>query len=209
MKAIKLIIGSLVIAASASQLFAQSETNQSYETLTPELQQILTLRAKERVGQMNDNIAYMADKDKKEKIRYYFREKALNLFIGRGDEYTLGGVYSDGVKMQTTSIYNKKPRPQLMKRYFTRLINLNYVDVEIEGTDIVDMDVSALRKINDDLYVCSVCFVQKFRGIRGDGRADYVDRTRKEATVYVVLEETIDRKEPAIYIGDVYAKETF
>lgn len=209
MKPIRILI-SLIIAVSAIPVKAQVEIGESYDASTmADFQEMLTKRAKERVGQMNDNIAYMADKDKKLKIRNYFRTKALNLFIGRGESYTLGNIESDGVKMQTTSVYNKKPRPQLMTTYFTKLINLNYVDVEIQGTDIVDMDVSQLRKIDDDLYACSVCFVQKFRGIRGDGRPDYVDRTRKEATVYVVFEETVDSKEPAVYIGDVYARETY
>ena len=48
-------------------------------------------RAAEMVGQLGDYLDYMADKDNSLKNREYYRKKALNLFIGKGEAYTIGG----------------------------------------------------------------------------------------------------------------------
>ena len=126
-------------------------------------------RVKERVKLMNDYVSFMADKSKSQETRYYYRKKALPLFIGKGYEYEENGVTKQGVMMQTTSVN----RPgvvtnRLLRDYFSRLVNLKYSKVNITSTEIADMKVSDLKKVDSSdgttLYMCTVQYVQYFRG---------------------------------------------
>lgn len=94
-----------------------------------------------------------------------------------------------------------------MKDYFTGLINLRYSKVDIQSTKVQDIKVSELQKIDDNKYVCTAYFEQIFIGYR-DGRPIYKDRTRKKVKVYILAEETIDRPEFVVMLGDVTALET-
>ncbi len=170
--------------------------------------QLMKERAQQKVAQMTDNISFMADKGKSVDTRQYFRKKALNLFIGHGNAYEEQGRRKEGVKMQTTSIYSKKPSTKLIKDYFTGLINLKYSKVDIKSTDIVDIKISDLQKIDDDTYVCTAFFVQEFRGFR-DTKPVYGDRTSKKVKVYIKVEEDIEgNSEFIVMLGDVTAMET-
>ena len=169
--------------------------------------ELMKQRAQQKVAQMNDNISFMADKKKDLGTRNYYKGRALKLFIGGGDPYEEEGVRNTGVKMQTTSIYRKRPSVKLMKDYFTGLINLRYSKVDIQSTKVNEIEVSDLQKIGDNKYVCTAYFEQIFVGYR-DNRPIYKDRTRKKVKVYVFSEETIDGQEFIVLLGDVTALET-
>ena len=169
-------------------------------------------RAKERVKLMNDYVSFMADKSKSQETRYYYRKKALPLFIGKGYEYEENGVTKQGVMMQTTSVN----RPgvvtnTLLRDYFSRLVNLIYSKVNITSTEIAGMKVSDLKKVdsydNKTLYMCTCQYVQYFRGEYGDGYV-YADKTTKRIVCYVEVEETEDGQEFMIKLGDVEAIST-
>lgn len=169
-------------------------------------------RAKERVKLMNDYVSFMADKSKSQETRYYYRKKALPLFIGKGYEYKENGVTKQGVMMQTTSVN----RPgvvtnTLLRDYFSRLVNLRYSKVNITSTEIAGMKVSDLKKVdssdNKTLYMCTCQYVQYFRGEYGDGYV-YADKTTKRIVCYVEVEETEDGQEFMIKLGDVEAIST-
>ena len=169
-------------------------------------------RAKERVKLMNDYVSFMADKSKSQETRYYYRKKALPLFIGKGYEYKENGVTKQGVMMQTTSVN----RPgvvtnTLLPDYFSRLVNLRYSKVNITSTEIAGMKVSDLKKVdssdNKTLYMCTCQYVQYFRGEYGDGYV-YADKTTKRIVCYVEVEETEDGQEFMIKLGDVEAIST-
>lgn len=185
----------LLIGASA---YAQNDAG---------ISELMKQRAQQKVAQMNDNISFMADKSKDLNTRNYYRGKALNLFIGKGEPFEEEGIHNTGVKMETTSVYRVKPTRRLMKDYFTGLINLRYSKVDIQSTKVNEIEVSDLLKIDDNKYVCTACFEQVFVGYR-DGRPIYKDRTRKKVKVYIMVEETIDREEFFILLGDVTALET-
>ena len=171
------------------------------------LNEMLKRRAAEKVKQMNDNISFMAKKDKSLTARRYYKTKTLNLFIGKGYEYEENGIKKEGVMMETTSTNRASVSHKLLRTYFENLINLNYSDVQISSTEIADIKVSDLKKINDTLYVCTCQYDQAFVGYR-DGRPVYKDITTKRITCYVEAEYTEDGTEYIILLGDVTALET-
>ena len=185
----------LFVGASA---FAQTDAG---------LSELMKQRAQQMVAQMNDYISFMADKSKSVNTRNYYRGKVLNLFIEKGEPYEEEGIHNTGVKMETTSKYRKKPTSRLMKDYFTGLINLRYSKVDIQSTKVHDIKISDLQKVDDNKYVCTAYFEQKFLGYR-DGIPVYTDRTRKKVKVYIFSEETIDGEEFIVMLGDVSACET-
>ncbi|MDR3796030.1 hypothetical protein [Phocaeicola sp.] len=185
----------LFVGASA---FAQNDAG---------ISELMKQRAQQKVAQMNDNISFMADKSKDLNTRNYYRGKALNLFIEKGEPFEEEGIHNTGVKMETTSIYRRKPSRRLMKDYFTGLVNLRYSKVDIQSTKVHEIEISDLQKIDDDKYVCTAYFEQIFVGYR-DGIPIYKDRTRKKVKIYILAEETIDGQEFIVLLGDVTALET-
>ena len=173
-------------------------------------EKFLVERVKERVKLMNDYVYYMADKSNSLDSRKYFREKALTLFIGRGYEYEENGIQKEGVMMQTTSVNRSTVNTTLLRIYFTRLINLRYKIVKITSTDVYDMKVSELKKVNSDgnksLYMCTCQYGQYFKGY-GDNY-EYKDITTKRVVCYVEVEKTVDGPEYKLMLGDVEAIST-
>ena len=201
---LKFALVSMVVLMSSISISAQ-DYNYNEEI---QLQQ----RAKMRVKLMNDYVSFMADKSNSVDTRYYFRKKALTLFIGKGYEYEENGITKQGVMMQTTSV--NRPgvvKNMLLRDYFTHLIDLKYSKVNITSTEIAYMKVSDLKKVdssdNEILYMCTCQYVQYFRGEYGDGSL-YKDKTTKRIVCYVEVEETEDSREFIILLGDVEAIST-
>lgn len=169
--------------------------------------EMLKNRVAERVALMNSYIKFMADKKKPYKTRQYYSNKALALFIGKGNSYVLDGVNHDGVMMQTTSTNTNRVSSQLMKDYFQHLIDLRYSDVKITSTSVADMKVSDLKKIGPNKYVCTCQYVQYFYGYK-DGQLVYKDRTTKRIECLIEAEDTEDGCEYIVQLGDVEALHT-
>ena len=177
-----------------------------------DVQEVLKRRAAEKVGQLCDYIEFLANPQNEYKTRIYYKTKALNLFINKGEEYEEDGIYKKGVIMEVTSIWRKKPSQRLMKDYFTGLMNMRYSKVTIESTEVSNIEVSRLQQIDDDTYVCTCYFEQAFCGYR-EGIPVYKDITRKKVKCYVVREVILDDKggeqhEYMVMLGDVTALET-
>lgn len=165
-------------------------------------------RATEMVAQLGDYLNYMADKDNSLKNRQYYRKKALNLFIGKGNTYTIGGKKHPAVSMQTTSVNRRTVKTTPMGEYFTHLINLRYSDVELKTTEIGNIKVSNLKKISDDTYECTCYIDQEFIGRGSDGRPIYHDITRKSVQCYITVDQTINGEEYIVQLGNVTATHT-
>ena len=148
-------------------------------------------RAAERVAQMNDYVSFMASKNNPLNTRRYYRTKALNLYIGKGGEYYLNDVRSNGVVMEVSSVNRRTVSKLLIRDYFTNLINMRYTSVDITSTEAAEMKISNLQKIDDDTYVCTCQFVMLFTGKRGDGLT-YRDKTTKRIKCYVKAEEVVE-----------------
>lgn len=168
--------------------------------------ELVKTRAREKVAQMLSYISRMADKQKPRSTRTYYRKKALNLYIGAGGDYTIHGVYYDPVKMQVSSLRTGRIKEIPVSQYFSNLINLNYTKVSITYTEVVDMKVSDLQQIDENLYQCTVQYVQIFRGYR-DGFST-VDRTTKRVVCFVKKDQTIDGDEYVILLGDTHCDQT-
>lgn len=165
---------------------------------------MLRRRAAQKVGQMCDYIEFMADKVKNIDTRKYYRLMALNLFINKGNAYEEDGRMKEGVLMEITSVNRKKTDHPLIREYFTNLINLRYEKVVINTTEVADIRVSNLQRIDDNEYVCTCYFEQAFCGYR-DGKPIYKDITRKKIKCYVFVEQTEDGEEYIVMLGDVTA----
>lgn len=198
MKAQKLLLIA-VLALFTFTAFAQVEGQE----------EMIKRRAAEKVAQMNDYISFMASKKKSVENRLYYKEKALNLFIGKGYKYEENGIDKEGVMMEVTSKTRKTVSHPLMRDYFHNLVYRlgAYTDVKITATEIADIKVSELRQVDTNLWVCTCQYDQAFEGMR-DGRPIYRDITTKRIKCYVVAEDTEDGWEFIILLGDVYAIDT-
>ncbi len=177
------------------------------------ISELMKERAQQKVAQMNDNISFMADPQKSEAMRNKYRSIALNLFIAEGEPYEDMDTINTGVKMETTSIYRKKPTRRLMKDYFSGLVSLDkrYSKVKIQTTKVNEIKISDLHKVADGLYVCTAYFEQIFIGYK-DGIPIYKDRTRKKVKIYIkediVISDDGEERELEVLLGDVTALET-
>ena len=198
MKAQKLLLIA-VLALFTFTAFAQVEGQE----------EMIKRRAAEKVAQMNDYISFMASKKKSVENRLYYKEKALNLFIGKGYKYEENGIDKEGVMMEVTSKTRRTVSHPLMRDYFHNLVYRlgAYTDVKITATEIADIKVSELRQVDTNLWVCTCQYDQAFEGMR-DGRPVYRDITTKRIKCYVVAEDTEDGWEFIILLGDVYAIDT-
>lgn len=170
-------------------------------------QDMLRRRAAEKVGQMCDYIEFMANPQNKFKARNYYQTMALNLFINKGEAYEEDGRKKEGVLMEVTSVNSKTSKHRLIKGYFTGLINLKYEKVTISTTEVSDIEIGKLQRIEEDKYVCTCYFEQVFCGYR-EGRPVYRDVTRKKVKCYVFKEQTEDGEEYVVMLGDVTAMDT-
>jgi hypothetical protein len=190
--------------------------------------EILTLRAREKVGMLNDYIGFMANKSWNVETRSFYKEAAEGLFINNCDSYVemiqiknmndTIKIEREGVTMDVSSTLNNTIKTKLIKSYFEGLMRLNYKSVDIESTDIADMRVSRLRPYgkgeNGNLrYICSVYFDQRFVGYRKDGGI-YKDITHKWVVCFVDVDDVLDsdtgeiKQEYMVSLGDVHVQST-
>lgn len=198
MKALYLyrIVLVFVFSAFASISFAQQD-----------IEEMIHIRVPEKVAQLLDDIEIIANPENSKDVRTIFKGKAVRLFIANCEPYEEEGIQKKGVEMEITSIYRTKPRRRLMKDYFTGLMNLRYSKVEIKSSKIHDIQVSELRQIDENTFVCTAVFVQVFVGFK-DGKPVYTDRTKKSVKCYVYREDTMDGYEYIVKLGDTKALET-
>lgn len=173
----------LTVFGSALKVNAQIFTNAQED--------MARQRAAEVVAQMNDYVSFMARKDYSVNIRNRYRTQALNLYVGKGYSYELNGENRDGVIMEVSSVTKNTIKKQLIRNYFTNLINLRYKDVKITNTEVAEMKLSNLKKVDDNMYVCTCQFVMVFEG-RTDRNFVYKDKTTKRIKCFVRVDEVVD-----------------
>lgn len=128
-----------------------------------------------------------------------------NRVIDRAEE-----LFMPGSQMGVSSLAKPKVTYYSVRKYFERLMRLNYSKVEIEWYKI--NYVSDLQRQPDGTYVGVITIFQKFKGYDKEGRLIYEDTTKKDITVFV------KRKQAQIggrligfwdvLLGDVRVKET-
>ncbi len=145
------------------------------ETLNPKRKQAIDSLALEKVRDLSKYITIIGSKNTP--------WSEANRVIDRAEE-----LFMQGSEIGVSSLL----RPQIayygVRKYFERLMRLNYSKVEIQWYKI-DY-VSDLQRQPDGTYVGVITVFQKFKGYDKEGRLVYQDTTKKDITVYVKRKQT-------------------
>jgi len=106
-----------------------------------------------------------------------------NRVIDRAEE-----LFMTGSEIGVSSLLKPEISYFSVRKYFERLMRLEYSKVEIEWYNIEYM--SDLQKQPDGTYVGIITIFQKFKGFDAEGRLVYQDTTKQDITVYVKRKET-------------------
>ena len=177
--------------AITSTLSAQSSDN-----VSPERKQAIDSLALEKVRDLSKYISIIGNK------KTAFSEATR--VMDRAEE-----LFAPGSEMGVSSLNRKEVNYYKVRKYFERLMALNYDRVNIQWYDI--HYISDLEKQPDGRYVGVVTIYQRFEGESDDG-LKYKDTTKKDITIYV------DRKKTQIQgriiefwdvlLGDIRVTET-
>ena len=182
-----ILVFGLAIVSSAT---AQDE-------LSPERKQAVDSLALEKVKDLSKYISIIGDK----KTPW----SEANRVIDRAEE-----LFMQGSEIGVSSLVKPEVKYYPVRKYFERLMRLNYNKVEIEWYNIEY--VSDLQRQPDGTYVGVITVFQKFKGYDKEGRLIYKDTTKKDITVYVKRKETqIGGRLIGFWdvmLGDIRVKET-
>jgi hypothetical protein len=188
--------------------FAQGQLN---------TEQIVKNHVRSKVFWLCEYISDIVDgnKDTREN-RLHFSNKALSLFINKGNSYEENGVTRKGVIMAVTSLIRKNQdgtpyvfRP-LMRNYLIRLANLDkrYGKVVIQHIDIANVKVSDLRPhpTDENMLIGTCCIDMGFEGYNGE--LLHNENETKKIKFYVTKEEVDGTRDYLVFFGDVESLET-
>ena len=185
----------LIIAAIIG--FVISNPLAAQENLSPQRKQAIDSLALEKVRDLSKYITIIGSKDTP--------WSEANRVIDRAEE-----LFMDGSEIGVSSLLRPEINYYSVRKYFERLMRLNYNRVEIEWYNIEY--VSDLQRQPDGTYVGVITIFQKFKGYDKEGRLVYQDTTKKDITVYVKRKETqIGGRLIGFWdvlLGDIRVKET-
>ena len=167
-----LIAISLGIILGISSAFAQDKKEEP--ELSPGRKQAIDSLALEKVRDLSKYVTIIGDKATEFSEANRVIERAMELFAPDSE-------------IGVSSLYKKKIKYFKLRKYFERLMALNYNKVKIEWYNIEY--ISDLVKQPDGRYVGVITIYQRFEG-QGDDGMKYVDITKKDITVYVEKKET-------------------
>jgi hypothetical protein len=180
----------LVIGFGTTSLFSQDD-------LSPERKQAIDSLALEKVRDLSKYVSIIGNKETP--------WSEANRVIDRAEE-----LFMQGSEMGVSSLTRTEINYYPVRKYFERLMRLNYNKVEIEWYNIEY--VSDLQRQPDGTYVGVITIFQKFKGYDKEGRLVYQDTTKKDITVYVKRKETqIGGRLIGFWdvlLGDIRVKET-
>ncbi len=167
------------------------------DNLSPQRKQAIDSLALEKVKDLSKYISIIGDKETP--------WSEANRVIDRAEE-----LFMQGSEMGVSSLVKPEIKYYAVRKYFERLMRLNYNKVEIEWYNIEY--VSDLQRQPDGTYVGVITVFQKFKGYDKEGRLIYQDTTKKDITVYVKRKETqIGGRLIGFWdvlLGDIRVKET-
>lgn len=118
-------------------------------------------------------------------------------------------LFMEGSEIGVSSLKSNKIKYYKIKKYFERLMQLNYDKIKIEWYKI--QYISDLVKQPDGRYVGVITIYQRFEGTTAEG-IKYVDTTKKDITIYVEKKTTqIDGIQVGFWdvlLGDIKVSET-
>jgi hypothetical protein len=180
----------LAIIFGSSSLFSQ-------DNLSPERKHAIDSLALEKVRDLSKYVSIIGSKETP--------WSEANRVIDRAEE-----LFMQGSEVGVSSLTRKEINYYQVRKYFERLMRLNYNKVEIEWYNIEY--VSDLQRQPDGTYVGVITIFQKFKGYDKEGRLIYQDTTKKDITVYVKRKETqIGGRLIGFWdvlLGDIRVKET-
>ena len=190
MKKITFIMALIFGLGLSTTIFAQ-------DNLSPQRKLAVDSLALEKVRDLSKYISIIGDK------KTQFSE--ANRVIDRAEE-----LFMQGSEMGVSSLTTNEIQYYAVRKYFERLMRLNYSKVNIEWYNIEY--VSDLQKQPDGTYVGVITIFQKFEGYDKEGNLIYKDTTKKDVTVYVKRKETqIGGRLIGFWdvlLGDIRVKET-
>lgn len=148
-------------------------TAQSAE-ISPERKQAIDSLALEKVRDLSKYISIIGNKNTP------FSEATR--VMDRAEE-----LFAPDAEMGVSSLNRKEINYYKVRKYFERLIALNYDRVSIQWYDI--HYISDLERQPDGRYVGVVTIYQRFEGESDDGLR-YRDTTKKDITIYVERKRT-------------------
>ena len=142
--------------------------------ISPERKQAIDSLALEKVRDLSKYISIIGNK----KTAFSEAQRVMN----RAEE-----LFAIDSEMGVSSLNRKEVNYYKVKKYFERLMALNYDRVNIQWYDI--HYVSDLERQPDGRYVGVVTVYQRFEGESDDGMK-YKDTTKKDITIYVERKKT-------------------
>lgn len=149
-------------------LWAQSDD------VSPERKQAIDSLALEKVRDLSKYISIIGSKN----TQYSEATRVMD----RAEE-----LFAPDSEMGVSSLNRKEVTYYKVRKYFERLMALNYDRVSIEWYDI--HYISDLERQPDGRYVGVVTIYQRFEGTSDDG-LKYKDTTKKDITIYVERKKT-------------------
>jgi hypothetical protein len=174
----------------AVNLFAQQGD------ISPERKQAIDSLALEKVRDLSKYIAIIGNK----KTQFSEAQRVMD----RAEE-----LFAAGSEMGVSSLNTKEVAYFKVRKYFERLMALNYDRVNIKWYDI--HYISDLERQPDGKYVGVVTVYQRFEGESDDG-LKYKDTTKKDITIYVERKKTQIQGRTVefwdVLLGDIRVTET-
>ncbi|HEY9009267.1 hypothetical protein [Ohtaekwangia sp.] len=162
------------IAALVFSLFIAGDIVAQKDDISPERKQAIDSLALEKVRDLSKYISIIGNK------KTPFLE--ANRVMDRAEE-----LFAPDSEMGVSSLNRKEVSYYKVRKYFERLMALNYDRVTISWYNI--HYISDLERQPDGRYVGVVTIYQRFEGTSDDG-LKYKDTTKKDITIYVERKKT-------------------
>src|SRR6478736_360935 len=147
---------------------------QKDEAISQERKQAIDSLALEKVRDLSKYISIIGNK----KTPYSEATRVMD----RAEE-----LFAPESEMGVSSLNRKEVNYYKVRKYFERLMALNYDRVTIQWYDI--HYISDLERQPDGRYVGVITIYQRFEGVSDDG-LKYKDTTKKDITIYVERKKT-------------------
>ncbi len=190
MRTYKVLFGILFSLCITGSAFSQTAD------ISPQRKQAIDSLALEKVRDLSKYIAIIGSK------KTPFSEATR--VMDRAEE-----LFAPDSEMGVSSLNRKEITYYKVRKYFERLMALNYDRVTISWYDI--HYISDLERQPDGRYVGVVTIYQKFEGVSDDGMK-YKDTTKKDITIYVERKKTQIQGRTVefwdVMLGDIRVSET-
>src|SRR5690554_2629325 len=167
----KKYIPSLLFVLLATTFAAVAHT----DNISPQRKQAIDSFALEKVKDLSKYISIIGSKETQ------FSEATR--VMDRAEE-----LFAPDAEMGVSSLSSNEVAYYQVRRYFERLMALNYDRVTISWYDI--HYISDLERQPDGRYVGVVTIYQRFEGTSVENNLNYRDTTKKDITIYVEKKQT-------------------